>query len=530
MTSGIQDVSGSAAVTALAYELLNTTTAAAPAALAETGVVTGADYASIFRTSRNFDNLGLPAVDGSMDDGRIRSLLTDIVDAVDAAAAERLRNRTSAERAQHGLMLLRLDAVAGGADTSSAASADFSAAVAADPTGGNFTYGEVNSASTSADIDAIMAATEAEIARVQAELAAENAKETPDATIVSALTAQLGDLTDEKTRLDDLSALASTKAEAETSFFGAIFDFFRDLVSFFVRLFTGGTDSSDAAFENALREGGPIDQAFRNLTDAARKSDQDRLAAMIDSVDRRELLTRVREEVRSARAEGRTEVDVGALVVQFAMRFTVEASEGPAPSPVRIPDARTAALEPLRPGNNAPRQQNGPAPSQQPRSGAAKADTDAGLFPSVPEVVVSLEPKAGATDAARLREPDPVSPDTSRGTIPDERLDDTGRGLLGFDARDGKVIADPLLFDSLDDGIFEEDELAAVLELLGPDPFDAAERNLPRGADGAQLRRVSAALAALIESAIAVSDAAEEAAERRIQDAAIEPRRVRLEL
>lgn len=517
MTGGIQDVSSPTAVTALAYELLNTTTAAAPAALAETGVVTGADYASIFRTARNFDNLGLPAVDGSMDDGRIRSLLTDIVDAVDAAAAERYRNRASAERAQHGLMLLRLEAVTGGADTSSAASADFAAAVTADPTGGVFTYGEVTSASTAADIDAIRTLTEAEIAKVQAELAAENAKTTPDAAVVSALAAKLSDLSDEKTRLENLSALAGTKESAETSFFGAVFDFFRDLVSFFVQLFTGGNVTSEAAFENALREGGPIDQAFQSLTDAARRSDQDRLAAMIEGVDRRELLGRIRDEVRAARAEGRTEVDLGALVAQYAMRFTVEASEGPAPSPVRVPDARTAALEPLRPGNNAPRQPNGPAPSQQPRNGSARADTDAGLFPSVPDVVVPLEPVR-------------VSPESMREGAEIPEPDMSRKGVLGFDARDGVVVADPLLFDSIDNGIFEEDELAAVLDRLGPEPFEAAETNLPTGIDGARIARVSAALAALIESAIAVSDAAEEAAERRMQDAAIEPRRVRLEL
>ncbi len=529
MTSGIQDVSGSAAVTALAYELLTTTSTAAPAALAENGVVTGADYAGIFRTTRNFENLGLPAVDGSMDDGRIRATLIDIVDAIDASAAERLRNRAASERAGYALMLLRLEDVGTGADAATSAATDFSAAVAADATNPAFTYGTVTDASTAAEIQAIRDLTAEALAQAQTDLATENAATTPDQTRIDGLTATIASLDAEIVRLDGLSSLATAKETADSSFFGAIFNFFSSLVSFVVQLFSGGDDLTDVDPNDLLRADGPVDQAFDQLTEVARKGDDDLLAAMLENVDRRALLEQVRERLRTARAEGRTEVDLGPLIMQFAIRFTVEASEGPAPSPIRVPDMRTAALEPLRPGSNAPVRPNGPAPSQQPRNGAARADADAGLFPSIPEAVFAV-PGARPSDApVRTERPAEVGAGVT-GTATVGAADAAAPGVLGFGARDGAIVADPLLFDSIEQGILTADELASVLEELGEEPFLQADRALPDDMGEALRRRAAEALAALIESAIAISDAAEDAARMRSEELRADPVRVRLEL
>ncbi len=527
--TGIQDVSGPAAVPSPAYELLNIAPASAPSNLAVTGVVTGADYATIFRNARSYDNLGLPVVDGSMDDGRIRSLVLDVAAAIDAATAERVRNRTSADRAQHGLALLRLDEIDGGAGRSTEAASDFNAAVAADASNPAFTRGTVTTDSTTADIAAIRSATAADLAQAQADLAAEQAKPSPDTAVVDALNATITSLGAEIVRLDALSSLAAEKESTETSFFTAVFDFLSSLASFFLRLFGGNGDLSDAELETALREGGPIDQAMQGLADSARKADQDRLAALIETVDRRALLEGVREEVRNARREGRQDVDLGALVMQFAMRYTVEPSEGPAPSPIRVPDMRTAALESLRPGSNAPRRPNDPLPSVQPREfGRTPPD----------QPPAAVEPVARAADAIvvpgddgpRRRATAPVAPQRSEGERSDALPESEARGVLGFEAQDGVVVADPLLFDSLEDGIYDEADIAAVLDMLGPEPFEAAERELPPDVDADALRRISSSFAALVEAAIALSDAAEAADRERSEAVQVEPRRVKFEL
>ncbi len=585
--TGIQDVSGPAAVPSPAYELLNIAPAAAPSNLAVNGVVTGADYATIFRNARSYDNLGLPVVDGSMDDGRIRNLVLDVAAAIDAATAERVRNRTASERAQHGLMLLRLDEVDGGAGRSNDAAADFNAAVSADASNPPFSRGTVTTSSTAADIAAIRSATAADLAQAQADLAAEQAETSPDPAVVDALNARITSLAAEIVRLDALAVAAAEKESTETSFFTAVFDFFSSLASFFLRLFGGDGDLSDAELESALREGGPIDQAIQGLADSARKADQDRLAALIETVDRRALLESVRDEVRNARREGRTDVDLGALVMQFAMRYTVEPSEGPAPSPIRVPDMRTASLESLRPGSNAPRRPNDPLPSVPPREGGRRppdqppaaqpqpvAPTSAPSVAAQPPAVkpaaqpqpaaptsvppaaaqppgvepaavvpAAVEPAAvrpavrpadaifvPGNDGARTRATAPVTPQRSDLDRAPPLPESEARGVLGFDVRDGVVVADPLLFDSLEDGIYDEADIAAVLDILGPEPFEAAERELPPDVDADALRRISASFAALVEAAIAMSDAAEAADRERSEAAQVEPRRVKFEL
>ncbi len=514
-------------MTAVAYQLLTATSAAASSALAENGVVTGADYASIFRNARTFENLGLPAVDGSSDDGRIRSALIDIVDAIDASAAERLRNRAASERAGHGLMLLRLDEVDTGAAGATSASEDFAAAVAANSV---FTNGTVTETSTADEIDAIAELTAADLLQARADLETEEAQATPDSAVTAELTAKIALLEAETVLLDELSTLATANETAETGFLGAIFDFFNSLVSFFVDLFTGGKGLDDVDPNDLLRAGGPIDQAFEQLSQGARSADSKNLTTMLESIDRRELLMQVREELRAARAEGRTSVDLGPLIMQFALRSTVEMSEGPAPSPIRVPDMRTAALEPRRPGSNAPVQPNGPTPSQQLRAGGAGADGDAGLFPTIPEAVFSVPGLRPSDAPIRSAPPVSVGAGVAAADAAEAAKGETDAGLLGFDARDGRVVVDPLLFDTVERGIFSADELSSVLAEFGEEPFARADRALPAGIDAATRRRVAASFAALIENAIAISDAAEEAAVRRSEDARTESRRVRLEL